>query len=222
MRYLLLALFLVSPAAADITDSGGMVLGSGLVVTSGTFTASGATQYSIETSSGIKIDAGCIVFPDATMQCTKSSGGGGGGGSTIVSTTTWFTPGFSYTTTQTAFNQCVPGSTVTFTTHGGVITVIFSGNPRQDNTSQDMNASFMLDGKIVGPDNLGGAGSYSLASNKPAFTGSYFSMNFIYPIRGSVSAASHAFCLALRTGGSGPTLTFESHPLSAFTVREEY
>lgn len=72
-----------------VLDNDGNVIFPG----SGTFQGNGATQYSIETASGIKVNAGPINlgaggylrWPDGTTSTTAASGGGGGGGTPTMS-----------------------------------------------------------------------------------------------------------------------------------------
>lgn len=78
----------LSALAASVASVSG-----GLTASSGTFTATGATQFSVQTSSGIRLLAGIIKLPDGTViystsQFTSGSGISGSG-------TTGFVPVFT-------------------------------------------------------------------------------------------------------------------------------
>ena len=210
------------------TASGNTNIKGSITASSGTFTASGNTQYSVKTSSGLSLGAGCIHFPDGSLQCTKPVGGGDAG---LASTQTWtgtntlkgpvvvssdvltggviryssftyFSAG--YQTPLGVFGVCTTTIEVT-TPEISEYHIGYSGSIEFGGQPSNIKLGFLLDGLWITPFNS------TFGSNGWYIANGAFPTPATTQIRATLAAGTHKVCITCKADGDENTFCRFGH-----------
>jgi len=123
--------------------------------------------------------------------------------STLLSTT--------FTTSQTEFNDCVTGSTLTITTNGGRVSVNLACSGANSSAPNTVEMGFKIDGDSFTDRRI----LYVQASENN------YSQNISFTVlTDNLTAASHSFCLDAKTTGGAAYVNYNNASDCQFSVME--
>ena len=148
-----------------------------------------SSDYSIETSSTIHLNAGGIRFPDASVQYTAATGGGGGGLNYAISIDTTSGDQNINTNCSSSPLPSVVGSTLTLTVSAGnTAEVVYSFATKPDNASEIYAFYLLVDGDPA-------YGSISCAGLAPTWQSNKYTLWTMTCLTAPLSAGTHTFSL---------------------------
>lgn len=201
---------LVSPATADLTQTGSADVTAAITASSATLTASGTNIYTLTSSSGIhvlngkiKLDSGAFLeWPDGSVSKSASA--------SAISTFTKFTT--DYTTTNTTWTA-VPGSTITLVMTGGRALVLFTCPVRAQATFSTP-IGLLINGALVDGQHVGSGAAYGGLNS----TNIDMDMGGYVHLTESTYSGSTSFAVVFKSSGGTATLNPSTTAACQFTV----
>lgn len=210
---LLICLAISTPAWADISDSGNLVIGGTATIQGNAFSVGGSTLSvslgTVTTGGLLQLSNSGVKFGDGTIQTTAAT-------SPNAWTSTW-----TYITNQETFGSsagwpCHAQSTVTATMNGGRADLQFSCVMQNASGGGNMaEFTYLINGRPV-PSPLGLAGRGLIHNGEGSVT---VSETMIYKTTFTLSGST-SFCIGRRTDGSSTGVLGRSTQICQFFVQE--
>lgn len=216
-----MTLGLAVSARADISDSGNLTIGGQAMIvgsmtvtgpiagSSITLSTTGAQVYALTTSTGIhilngrlKLEVGSYIeWPDGKTSTTSATAAS----STQNSTYTYLQN--EYTDGVAPMGPCISGSTITFTTSGNPVEIMFDFSQAHGASGGGTRVQVLMDGAWI--DDFGPSESMAPMSRDPGASSTVWFPTYLrYRTNTAPSAGTHSFCITFeRTGGGVSYIT---------------